>query len=279
MKKRNWLCFLLISLCLIAFFGYRVLDQLRTDTIPPEITISTEILEFSVLDSKAVLLENVSATDSHDGDVSDSLVVESVKLTNSDGAIIITYAAFDTAGNVAKEKQPAKYTDYRRPVFSLNAPLAFPMNSGFDILDIIQATDAVDGDISHRIRATSLDKGAVTTAGIHEVEFRVTNSLGDTVELVFPVEVYPSDLYNATLTLTDYLIYLPLGASFDARNYLNKYACGYETISLGNGIPDGYSLKLTGTVDTTVPGIYNVTYTLTSGTRTGYSRLIVVVEG
>ena len=32
MKKRNWFLLLLIVLCLAAFFGYRKLDQLRTDT-------------------------------------------------------------------------------------------------------------------------------------------------------------------------------------------------------------------------------------------------------
>lgn len=279
MKKRNWVCLLLIILCMIVFLHYKTTAQLRADTTPPEITISVTNPEFSVQDSKAALLEHVSAADARDGDVTDSLVVESVKLVDSDGTIEIIYAAFDAAGNVAKQAQTARLTDYRQPEFLLNAPLAFPLNSGYDILDIVQARDAVDGDISHRIRATSLDKTSVTTAGIHEVEFRVSNSLGDTVKLVLPVEVFPSNLYNAALTLTDYLIYLPQDASFDARDYLSTFTYGSETISLSNGIPENYSLKLAGTVRTAVPGVYSVTYTLTSGTRTGYSRLIVVVEG
>lgn len=279
MKKRNWVCLLLISLCLVCFFQYRMTNQLRTDTTPPVITISEENPEFSVQDSKAALLEHVSAADTRDGDVTDSLVVESVKLVDSDGTIEIIYAAFDAAGNVAKQTQTARLTDYRQPEFLLNAPLVFPLSSGFDILDVVQARDVVDGDISHRIRATSLDKTSVTTAGIHEVEFRVSNSLGDTVKLVFPVEVYSSDLYSAALTLTDYLIYLPQDAAFDARDYLSTFSYGAETISLANGIPENYSLKLTDTVRTAVPGVYSVTYTLTSGTRTGYTRLIVVVEG
>ena len=279
MKKRDWLYLSLISICMIVFFGYRLIDQLRTDTVPPEITISTEELVLSVQDTKTTILQNVSATDDHDGDVSDSLVVESIKLANSDGSVTITYAAFDKAGNVAKKVQKATYSDYQSPVFSLNAPLAFPVNSGYDILDIIQAWDALDGNISHRIRASSLDNASVATAGIHEVEFRVSNSLGDTVEMVFPVEVYASDLYNATLTLTDYLVYLPYGTSFNAANYLDSFTYGASTTFLGNGIPDGYTLDLSGTVDTQVPGVYSVTYTLTSGAKNGYSKLIVVVEG
>lgn len=34
-EKRNWFLLLLIVLCLAAFFGYRKLDQLRTDTRAP----------------------------------------------------------------------------------------------------------------------------------------------------------------------------------------------------------------------------------------------------
>ena len=37
MKKRNWLLLLLIVLCLAVFFGYRKLDQLRTDAPPRSI--------------------------------------------------------------------------------------------------------------------------------------------------------------------------------------------------------------------------------------------------
>lgn len=279
LKKQERLCLLLISLCLIAFFGYMAVDYLRTDTVPPEISFAPEALELSVHDPKSALLINVSATDAHDGDVSDSLVVENVKLINRDGTISVTYAAFDAAGNVAQEKQTARYTNYQRPVFSLNAPLAFPLNSSLEVLDVLQAEDIVDGDISYHIRATSLDKASVSTVGIHEVEFKVTNSLGDTVELVLPVEVYAPDLYNASLTLTDYLIYLPAGASFDAHSYLDTYTYGAVKSDLRNGLLEGYSLSLVGTVDTKKPGVYNVAYTLTSGNGTGYSQLIVVVEG
>ena len=53
MKKRNWLLLLLIVLCLAAFFGYRKLDQLRTDTRAPQIHIDEQPLEVSVRDDKA----------------------------------------------------------------------------------------------------------------------------------------------------------------------------------------------------------------------------------
>ena len=56
MKKRNWLLLLLIVLCLAAFFGYRKLDQLRTDTRAPQIHMDEQPLEVSVRDDKSALL-------------------------------------------------------------------------------------------------------------------------------------------------------------------------------------------------------------------------------
>ena len=51
MKKRNWFLLLLIVPCLAAFFGYRKLDQLRTDTRAPQIHIDEQPLEVSVRQS------------------------------------------------------------------------------------------------------------------------------------------------------------------------------------------------------------------------------------
>ena len=68
MKKRNWLLLLLIVLCLAAFFGYRKLDQLRTDTRAPQIHIDEQPLEVSVRDDKSALLAGVTASDNVDGD-------------------------------------------------------------------------------------------------------------------------------------------------------------------------------------------------------------------
>lgn len=279
MKKINRLCLVLMILCLALLGAYRVYDRVRTDANPPEILFPEEELEVSVLDPRDALLEGISAADQEDGDVTSSLIVEQVKLADSDGTISITYAAFDSAGNVAKSVRTARYSDYNSPVISLSAPMAFPLSSGFDVLDVVKAEDVLDGDISQHIRATSLDKSSVTAQGTHDVEFKVTNSLGDTVTLILPVEVYPSGVYNATLTLTDYLIYLPQGAAFDAADYLNSFSYGASAASMRNGLPWNLSLKTTGEVNTQIPGVYSVGYTVSNDAYTGYTRLIVIVEG
>lgn len=290
MKKRNWPILLAIAACVALYFGYRTVDNLRTDTTAPEITFSEEALAVSVADPKDALLQGVTAKDDRDGDVSASVVVERVRLTDPDGTILVRYAAFDRAGNVVKAEREARYTDYESPRFSLSAPLLFAASTNLEILDLISATDAVDGNIRHRIRATSLDGKSLSAKGSHEVEFRVTNSVGDTVRLALPVEIYSAEAYDMDVTLTDYLVYLESGSSFSAKRYLSSVTRNRETVSLRGGTPEHYAVKIDGDVDTRTPGVYAVDYTVTytvanernpedSQIYTGCTRLIVVVEG
>lgn len=290
MKRKNWLLVLLILLCLAVFYGYRAYDRMRTDTKAPEIQMDEQIPEVSVGDPKSALLQGITATDKTDGDVTASLVVESITLLDSEGNLQVTCAAFDSAGNVAKAQRQAKCSDYESPRFTLSAPLAYTYGSGFDVLSTVGATDVVDGDIQHRVRATSLDDASIATKGSHYVQFQVSNSLGDTVTQVFPVEVYDAGTYDADLSLQAYLIYLPKGASFEAKQYLKSFTWRGEETSLQSGLPANFSLRTKGEVQTQTPGTYSVeyrvTYTEPNETNpdldrqyTAYSKLIVVVEG
>lgn len=283
MKKRIWLYLFLIMACIFVLIAYRRIDRMTTDKTPPAITVDDKLLQVSVLDGHGVLLEGVSAHDGEDGDVTDSLVVESVILSDESGMVTVTYAAFDRSGNVAKAQRQVQYTDYESPKFALNAALLFAENTGFDVLSVITAADMLDGDITHWIRATSLDENSIGIAGDHEIEFRVTNSLGETVRMVLPVEVYAAGTYQGYLELTDYLVYLKNGDTFDAGDYLSSYTLSGKTYPLDRVLSEELSVEISSDVDTNVPGIYTVTY-MVSCTRnavayTGCSKLIVVVEG
>ena len=290
MRNRKWTYVLLIILCLVIFGAYRAVKQISADTEAPKITVDTQQLQVSVQDDKSALLQGVTARDNRDGDVTASLLVENTRLLDKDGTVTVTYAAFDRAGNVAKAERQVLYTDYESPKFSLSEPLVFAQNSNFDLLSIISAQDAIDGDIQHRIRATSLDENSVAALGSHKVQFRVTNSLGDTVEQVFPVEVYAPGTYEARLTLSQYLVYVPVDSAFRAEYYLEDFTLNQETTSLRGVLPENFSLRTSGRVNTKTPGVYPVSYTVTytpeyegntQMTRkyTGYTKLIVVVEG
>lgn len=289
MKKGNWLWILLILLAVGAFVGYCSLDAMRADTKAPEIRMASEMLEVSVADDRSALLQGVTATDNRDGDVTDSLVVESVTLVEKNGTVAVSYAAFDAAGNVARAERRAVYTDYVSPRFTLEKPLIYTQGVSFDVLTNVGATDVFDGEIPHRVRATVMGNEVINTVGTHLVQFQVTNSLGDTQTVNFPVEVMLSNPSNAQMELSQYVVYLSAGASFNAADYLKSFSYDRSSVKLSGRIPAGFDLETKGQVQTQNPGIYTVSYTLTytqsnensnsSREYTAYSKLIVVVEG
>lgn len=285
--KRNLIYLAAILICagLFALVVFGVSRQM--DSQPPEITFPAEIPEISVLEPRDAFLRDVTAHDDRDGDVTDSLVVASVRLLDPDGTVQVRYAAFDAAGNVAQATRQGVYTDYENPRFSLDTSLTFAYNSDFDVFGVVHAADMLDGDISHRIRISSVDDAPISGVGEHEVELKATNSLGGTASLVVPVEVYASGTYDAALALKDYLVYLPADERLDAESYLQSYSRAGKWISLEKGMPAGYALEMKNNVQPGVPGVYTVEYRVTEtvgagdGARvyTGYAKLIVVVEG
>lgn len=287
MKKKNLLLLVPLTLSAALFLGYRAWAGLQTDKTPPQISISGEALQLSVSAPKSDLLHGITAEDDRDGDVTGSLVVEKISMTDSDGTIEVSVAAFDGAGNVSKATRTARYTDYQGPRFTLNRSLTFAYGSNFDLLEAVGATDPLDGNIQHRIRATSQDNTSVSSVGNHEVEFRVTNSLGDTIRATLPITVYSADAYGLTVELKNYLVYLKTGSAFDAEQYLRQVTRGISTASFQDGTPAGYSVRISGDVNTGIPGVYPVDYTVTyvqptvDGTQyiSGIARLIVIVEG
>ena len=83
MKKRTLIYLLLIVLCGAVFFGYRAFSQMNDDHTIPTIKIDESITDFSIREDRSQLLQGVSAADETDGDVTASLLVEQVILTDS----------------------------------------------------------------------------------------------------------------------------------------------------------------------------------------------------
>lgn len=281
--KRNIIYVVLTLLCLGVFFAYLWMAVQADDSVAPEILIDPAPLRVSVEDPESALLKGVTATDDRDGDVTESLVVEKITLSNDQGLMTVGYAAFDRAGNVTKAQREVQYVDYTGPRFQLSQALVFTENSGFDVLRVVTAQDPMDGDITQWIRATTLEEQTVAGVGNHTVQFRVSNSLGDTAILELPVEVHPAGAFYGDLKLKDYLVYLKVGDPFDETDYLLSYTLGNRTLEFKQKLPDQFRLEVDNQVDMQNPGVYPVTYRLiyTEGgySYTGYSRLLVVVEG
>lgn len=265
----------LVLLCCAAFAAFQYLSRQRIDREPPQITMAQDELSLSVKDPQEKLLEGVSATDAQDGDVTDSLVVESVRGIVSDKRFTVTYAAFDAAGNVTKAQRTVCYTDYTSPRFVLTAPLIFHEGASLDVFAPLGAKDVFDGSLKDRIKGTLVSgESQVSQAGNYTVEFRVTNSLGDTSYLTAPVQVLPAGSSGAELELSSYITYLKKNADFVPEYYMKDLVVNGQTVSLDNADTPSVSSN----VDMTKSGTYWVDFAVPYGQYTARTRLLVVVE-
>ena len=282
--KRGYFLLSIVMAAAIALFGaYLVLMRNIKDIRPPVISVDEKMLEISVKDDKAKLMTGITAMDDRDGDVTASLLVESIYGISNDNVTTVTYAAFDRAGNVSKIERQVRYTDYHEPRLQLSGSLCFPYNSGFDLLDYVGAEDVLEGDIRRRVRATLVsDTRSINEIGSHVVRLHVTNSLGDTVEMDFPVEVYDPEWYTASVKLDEYLIYLKKDEVFRPEEYLKGFSIRGEETDISRGVPNSILCDINSNVNTSVPGIYRVKYTLTQSINmtafSGQAILVVIVQ-
>ena len=272
---------------------------LSDDREPPTITVDTDTVEISVYDGQNALLKGVSATDDKDGDITADIMVENVSNITENSSATVTYAVYDSAGNVAKASRTVLYTDYESPKIGQSERLVFAANTSPDVLGFMTAECVIDGDISRRVKGTLVSEGAsLSNVGTHSVEFRVTNSMGDTRRLTLPVDVYRAGDYNCKVNLTQYLIYLKKGDEFSARDYVYSVKVGNSEYILDREFDpnlkiffDDYvspavnpeativNIETESNVDTNTPGVYSVAYTVNyDGRYDGFSRLNVVVE-
>lgn len=285
MKKSTVILLIVILMAaLISLAGYIMMDNMRADDTAPVLTVEEGELVLSVRDSEMALLTGVTAWDETDGDVTGSVIIESVYGITEDNLATVTYVACDSSGNVAKLERLVRFSDYHSPRFTLNRALVFEFGSVFDVMAAVGAEDVIEGDILRRVKATMISSGiTVTEEGTHDVQFRVTNSLGDNVQLVLPVEIYPTNRYDARLELKEYILYLTGDSDFNPRDYLLSLEIPGDSIALNKGTAENVNVRIAGTVDTATPGVYPVAYTATytqdGHVYTGYSKLIVVVEG
>lgn len=276
-NRRKLLLLLVVALCCAAFAAYYLRQQRSVDREPPKITMQSEELRLSVSDPAERLLEGVRAQDARDGDVTDSLVVESVRGIVADKRFTVTYAAFDAAGNVAKATRTAFYWDYTAPHFTLTAPLIFRAEVMPEVFEPVGAQDVFDGDLTRQIKATMrTSERRLPEQGEYVVEFRVTNSLGDTSYLTAPVEMAANWSDAVRVNLSSYLVYLPKGAVFSPASYLRDLTVGGQTIPLD--AHSGAVVEMNSNVNTAVPGTYRVDYTVSYGQYHARTRLLVVVE-
>lgn len=238
-------------------------------TVPPTITCPEGTLEISASDPESVLKTGLTAYDEQDGDLTQQIVMSGISKLISNDTAKATFMVFDSDDNMATCTRYIRYTDYHRPEFTVTEPLVYSSTEEISLLDRIVATDVVDGDISHKVRVSTLEP--TNNSEIYNISIQVTNSIGDTVWQQLPVLVLETDLLRPTVILSDYLIHVDQGSAFDPSIYPTDLIVPNGQGSLSDVVIDNG-------VDTSVADTYHVTYTYTANGRTGTAILTVVVQ-
>ena len=293
--KRLSVLLFIISLILLGLhiFKIRMLD----DRTGPEFHMDSRTIEVSVKDGQEALVKGLTATDAKDGDISDSIIVESIGPFTGTGSRIVNYAALDSDNHVTHTKREMVYTDYEPSRFHLSRPLSFAMNT-VNLLNGISVEDSIDGDLTRNVRMMSDSEIDTAHVGEYSARLKATNSAGGISYLPVTVEIYDASVFHRLplLNLKEYVAYVEKGADFDERDYLTSIVINgtsyslteeegtYENPVAAQGETQrtiSYDMvDIESEVDTDVTGYYEVLYTFEDTifeTGTGKVRLYVVV--
>lgn len=305
MFRKPQFLLLLVAIASIGAFVVSYRDAHTEDTnSKPEIHMEETEIKISIDDPQEAIFEGVTAIDKEDGDVTDSMVIESQSNIIDHAYRSVVIAAFDSNGHVAKATRTVHYSDYRSPRFKLTAPLMTPATQTSSVLKGIEVKDVLDGKISDQVQIITSKKPSTDVTENYDVSLMVTNSAGDTVELPVTLTCYTAaDKANApVITLDSYLIYVKKGsAKPDALQYLSQVTTEGRSWDYNKTeknfhlAPDRFGnelelrdmeeafkleeMSINNPVDTKKPGIYEITYAVQKyrDNQAGITRLIVVV--
>ena len=295
------------------FAAYQVRTRIEADTEPPVITSDSDSVSVSVEGEESDVFQGLSAEDNVDGDITDDIRVASMSNftdTGVDGDITddirvasmsnftdtgtrnITYVVFDSSNQAATLTRELVYSDYTPPRITLTEPLRFSLNETeewetSDFLQLFQATDCLDGDITSQIRMNIEGNGYIDGAGTYPITLQVNNSAGDVTSvpvemtIVDPEDEQESEKYYPVLS--QYIVYTKAGQSLSLGDYVTGIQRGSMVYEFDSpDMPEeltGTEVTITDGTDYNTPGTYTAefSYTPPEGV-TATTKMTVVVE-
>lgn len=229
------------------------------DTLPPEIKLVSSP-EHHTSPGTEYVEEGYTATDIHDGDLTEQVVREA-----KDN--IITYTVSDSSGNVGKAKREITYKDAVLPVITLTGDAEIYFTIGQDFTDPgFSASDDVDGDLTSFVEVEGTVDGH--TKGTYTLIYRVADSSKNVGEVQRIVHV--GDFNAPVLTVYgEGRVYVKVGEA-----YVDP---GYSAIDNIDGDITS-KVVIGGSIDTSKMGRNTVTYTITdaAGNTATASRSVYV---
>ena len=269
--KKNCKYFILGILLIIGYGGF-IFIQGRDDKVghDPQITVPQTPLTVSVTSEESVLLQDVSASDKEDGDLTSQMFIESISAFQENQTRTITYAVFDSDDNLSRATRRIRYSDYEAPRITLNQALCISYNDyNVQLQDYVGAASSVDRDLSAKVSVGSESQG---DDGYYAT-FSVMDSCGTTSSLRLRIDTLWDDP-SMTIELSDYLIYVERGTDIDPQDYIERVSDrGIEDDDLIDEVTvqDDYDADKEGTYEF----IYRINR---SNGDYGITKLVVIVE-
>lgn len=176
--KQSTLSVVVLILTAISFLIFQGYEHFIKDNVGPVISIPDKLIEAPVAVTEEELLEGVTAKDDQSGDVTDTLIVEKLSAIDSNKQRIITYVAMDEAMNVSHKTRTLQYTDYDLPTFSMKDSLMVPEGYNSNLIDNINASSVLDGDLTNFVKYSVEGYLDFNTVGSYPISISVTDSAG-----------------------------------------------------------------------------------------------------
>lgn len=215
-----YFCIALVVLAACAYLYF-----INRDTQGPVIEVDSELIELDVTATDTDILNGVTAYDSKDGDVSDTLMVEYISNFIGDNQREVGIVAFDSDGHVSKAKRIVEY-NYTGIEYELSGPLRFPVGTNVKkIKQLLEANDCFDGSVTRWIMMNNVGDVVldISVAGEYQVEFSVSNSAGDVEKFIATIEMYnpAQEVLCPKLNLKKHMVYITKGNNFDPIKYID----------------------------------------------------------
>ena len=138
MKKLRIICLIIFGVALAASLIFWFTQIRKGDRVGPVITMDKDELNVDLDATDEDFLKGVKAVDDKDGDVTSSLVVESVSSFLGGGRRLVVYAAVDSHNNVSRANRIVKYKGYSSPKFTLEKPLCFESTGSTEDMNLLE---------------------------------------------------------------------------------------------------------------------------------------------
>ncbi|PFH87014.1 immunoglobulin-like domain-containing protein [Bacillus sp. AFS088145] len=210
-------------------------------------------------------MAGVSAVDNVDGDLTKSIKIAGIVDTKKKGTYTLTYTVSDKAGNIITVKRTITVIDNIQPVIYGAVNKTININTNFNPLTGVTATDNVDGSLTKLIKVT----GTVNTkkTGTYTLTYTVTDYSGNKTVITRKITVKDNIkpvIYGATPKT------IKVKSNFNSRT----------GVTAKDNVDGDLTkvIKITGTVNTKKKGTYTLTYVVSdkAGNKTTVQRKITV---